>query len=885
MGLLRGLIVRLRALVRRRRADHELDDEIAFHLEQEVAKLRRTGLAEAEARRKALALFGGVTQTREAHRDVRGASGIDALRGDVRFAFRVIRRSPALSVAAILTIGIAIGANTAIFSAVNAVIIQPLPFPAANRLYMLWESNPERGWRLAQVAPANMLDWSEQVAAFSGVAGYSEFDHGTLTGEGEPVILQGNAVTGNFFSVLGVRPLLGRGFRDDETWTNGTPVMVLSHRLWQERFRGDSAVVGRSVMLDGRLTRIVGVMPRSFVFPNEKVLFWQPMEWLPANRAQVFFRRAHWIRAVARLRTGATEAEAGAQLQTVVRRLQQQYPETNRLMGAGMTPLHAFLVGDTKLALVVLLGAVTLLLLIACANVGNLLLVKATERRREAALRLALGARPSRLVRQALTESLVVSMLGGVAGILLGLAGTRALVALLPDGLLPVSRIGADARVLGYVFAITTACGLVFGIAPALWTRRRLPAEALKEGGRSDTGGRRARRLTETLVVVEVCLALTLTIGAGLLTRSLLRLQQVNPGFEPRNVLATTITLSGSRYDSVAQLVRAFDGILHDARGLPGAQDAAAITALPLTAPAWSSDFHILGHPPDDFGTEVVHRETVGDYFRVMRVPVIEGRTFTPDDDQRRQPRVAIINDVLARKFFHGQDPIGQQLVFDRVPDSTSVWRTIVGVVGSEHQGGLGSDARIEIFTPMVQEPRARMSILVRTTTDPTAIEPAMRRLIAEQDPDLPVESMRTMTAVRAESMGRERFLTTLLLGFAGVGMVLAVIGVYGVVAQLARRRTREIGIRIALGADAGHVRWLVVRHGLTLLAYGVGAGTLVAWLSARVMRSLLFGVTPADPLTFITVPVVLALTVVAATWLPAAQASRLAPAATLREE
>ncbi len=885
MGLLKGLIVRLRALVRRRRADRDLDDEIAFHLEQETAKRRRIGLSESEARRQALAVFGGVTQARETHRDARGASGVDELRGDVRYAFRVIRRSPALSVAAILTIGIAIGANTAIFSAVNAVIIRPLPFPGADRLYMLWESNPEKGWRQATAAPANMLDWSEQVPAFGGVGGYTEFDHLTLTGEGTPVILFGSAVTGNFFSVLGARPLFGRGFRDEETWQTGVPVVVLSYRLWQERFRGDSAVVGRSIVVDGRQTQVVGVMPQSFAFPSDKTLFWEPMAWPPGNRDQVFFRRAHWIRPVARLRAGATEAEASAQLQTVVRRLQQQYPETNRLMGAGMTPLHAFLVGDTKLALVVLLGAVSLLLLIACANVGNLLLVKATERRRETALRLALGARPSRLVRQALTESLVVAMLGGGAGILLGMAGTRALVALLPEGMLPVSRIAVDARVIGYVFAITTACGLLFGIAPAVWSRRRLPAEALKEGGRSDTGSRRARRLTETLVVVEVCLALTLTVGAGLLTRSLLELRRVNPGFEPRNVLATTITLSGSRYDSVAQVLRAYDGIIRTAGALPGAEAAAAVTVLPLTGTAWSSDFHVEGRPPDDYGSEVVHRETVGDYFRVMRVPLLAGRTFTREDDQRRQLPVAIINEALARKFFPGQDPIGQRIAFDRVPDSASVWRTIVGVVGSEHQGSLGSDARIEIFTPMIQEPRPRLSIVVRTRGDPVTLEPAMRRLISESDPDVPIESMRTMTAVRAESMGRERFLTTLLLGFAGVGMMLAIIGVYGVVAQLARRRTREIGIRIALGADAGHVRWLVVRHGLTLLAYGVGAGTPVAWLSATVMRGLLFGVTPADPLTFITVPAVLALTVVAATWLPAAQASRVAPATTLREE
>src|SRR5690348_9922382 len=465
MGAIRGLTAKLRALLRRRTAEHDLDDEIRFHIELETEKNIAFGLSPDEARRRALVAFGGVERYKEAHRDVRGARWIEEIGADVRFTLRALHRGPALATAAIITLALGVGANTAIFSAVNAVILRPLPFPAPDRLVMLWEQNPDRGWFQNVVAPANYLDWREQVAAFSDAAAYIDGTGTlTLTGHGDPHVVTAQSVTGNFFSVLGVRPELGRTFRDAETWNTGaTRIGVISDRLWRQQLGGDPRIIGQTIQLDGRALQVVGVMPPSFGYPREELDVWLPMRWSPTDRTQVFFRRAHNLRVVARLRRGVSLERANVELQTVVHRLQRQYPETNTHMGAGMTPLHEFLVGDTRLPLLVLLGAVSLLLLIACANVGNLLLVRAAGREREAALRLALGARRGRLVRQALTESLVLSALGGVAGLALGWWGTHALVALqLPAGMLPVRDVSVSWDVLAYVLAITTASGLLF---------------------------------------------------------------------------------------------------------------------------------------------------------------------------------------------------------------------------------------------------------------------------------------------------------------------------------------------------------------------------------------------------------------------------------------
>ena len=885
MSIVKGFAARARALASRRATEQSLDEEIRFHLDQETEKNIRLGMTPEVARREALVQFGGLTQAREAHHDVYAARPVEELVADARYTLRTMRRTPTLAAAAILTLALGVGANTAIFSAVNAVILRPLPFPNPGQLYMVWEENPDKGWYKQVAAPANMLDWKEQVGAFADVTGYADsFGTSTITGGGDPLIVKPAFTTGNFFSVLGVRPALGRTFTDAETWRTGEPVTVLSHRLWRDRFGSDRGIIGRTFELDGVRVQVVGVMPPTFAFPSETTDLWQPWRWNPESRAQAFFRRAHWLSVVARVKPGVTEEVANSQLQAVVARLQRDFPETNTRMGAGITPLHEFLVGDTRLPLLVLLGSVGLLLLIACANVGNLMLVKAAGSEREAALRLALGAGRGRLIRQALTESLVTSLLGALAGVALGWWGTRALQALQPEGMLRVSEFRFDWAVLAYVLAITTVSGLLFGIAPALWASRRLPLDALKAGGRSGSDSRRVRRWAERLVVAEVALALMLSIGAGLLVRSLLRLQHVDPGFDASGVLAVRVSLPNGRFDTGAKINGFTARFQEQLRGLPGVQSVGGTGPLPLQGSGYTSDFTIEGWPAGTFGSEVAHRRVTPDFFRTMRTPVIAGREFT-GDDRADSPTVVVINDALARKHFRGQNPLGKRIAFDQNPDSTTTWSTIVGVVKSQYQSKLSLEPQIEVFEPVTQSPTPSLFMVVRTAGDPAALGPAVRRTVAEIDPTLAIDTMRTMEEVLARSLARERFITTLLLVFAAVGLALAVVGVYGVMAHMARRRVREMGIRIALGAQVNDVRWLVVRNGLGLVVIGLVIGTAGALAATRMLQAMLFGVAPKDPLTFVSVPVVLALTALLATWFPATWASRADPATTLREE
>ena len=885
--LLRGLMVRLRALLHPRAIDAEVDDEIRFHLEQETAKYIGQGLSADEARRRALVAFGGVQQAREMHREVRGSRLIDDLFKDIRFALRALGRSPGLTAAAVVTLALGVGAVTAIFSAVNAVMLRPLPFYEPDRLVMLWEESAERGWVRTSAAPANFLDWREQVPGLEAAAAYAEFNERiTLLGERGPELLSSALVTGDFFDVLGVHAQVGRGFRAEETWRSAGPVAVLSDRAWRTRFGADPRVVGRTVELDGRRVEIVGVMAAGFAFPWEHIDVWRPLDWSVADRNQPWFRRAHWLRAIGRLEPGVTLDQAGEQLSVVAGRLREQYPETNATLGAGMTPLREFLVGDTRTPLLILLGAVTLLLLISCANVGNLLLVQAGNRAREMSVRLALGAGRMRLIRQAVTESLVLSFVGGAAGLAVGAIGTRLLAEMLPAGILRVNEFGMDWRVLGFVLLVVVASGLIFGIAPALWSAGRQPGEALRDGGRSGGQGKRSRRWGSSLVVGEVALALLLSIGAGLLVRSFVELQRVDPGFEPDGVVAVSLLLPEARYDSATKVHAFFDQLVERVRVLPGVSDAAVVRQLPLDHPSWSSGLAIAGRPVTaaSQAVDIVHREISSDYFRTLRVPLLSGRPFTRADGAGA-PLVVIINQALARAHFAGQDPIGQRISFDREPDSTSSWYTVVGVVGSEHQRSPAEEPLMEVFSPLHQENMRGMVLVARTAGDPTATAPAIHRIVADLDPALAIRSTQTLNEVAAKSVAFQRFLMTLLVAFAGVGATLAVVGVYGVLAQVVRQRTREMGIRIALGARTGDVQWLVVRHGLVLAGVGLGIGAAAALGATRVVRGLLYGIPAVDPVTFAVAVGALGVTVVAASWLPARRASRADPAVALRAE
>ena len=884
MTLLKGLRARLRALLHPSAADRELSDEIRFHIELETEKNLRLGMSGDDARRMAIAHFGGVQRVREEHRDVRRLQWIEDFAADARFALRTLRRTPALAVAAIITLALGIGANVAIFSAVNAVVLRPLPFPAQDRLMVITEENPEKHWHLNVAAPANLLDWRAGVADFQDVTGYLDgLGRSTLTGRGDPQLLASSYVMGNFFSTLGVHAALGRALNDDDTWATGTHVIVLSDRGWREHFGADPAVVGKSATIDGKTFEIVGVMPPTFEYPREQVDCWQSIEWDRTQTGDVSFRRAHYMRAVARLKPGATQQHADAQLQAVVNRLKHDYPATNKVMGAAMMPLHDFLIGDTRLPLLVLLTSVGFLLLIACANVGNLLLVQAAGREREAALRLALGAGRARLVRQGLAESLVLSTVGGACGLALGWAGTRALVRLQPSGMLRVHDFGVDTSVLVYLIAITVISALIFGIAPVLWTQHRNPADSLKEGGRGAARGGRARRWGDLLVVSEVALALLMTVGAGLLVRSFFQVRRVDAGFDPHGVLAAAVAVN-ARYDTSTKVDAFMSALEARTRAIPGVTAATLASNTPFNGTSYTTDFIAYGRPEGGYGTEIGNRTVTPSYFATMKVPVLRGRTFGPEDREGSTP-VLVINEALANSYFKGQDPVGQRITFGKVPTPTSTWYTIIGVVGNEHVDALDVAPRIEAFHAESQEPRGYMVVLLRTNGDPATLTPAVRAIVRELDPTLTLLDVATVERLRDESLARARFLTTLLLAFAVIGLVLSVVGVYGVLAHVSRNRTREMGIRIALGAQAAQVRWLVVRQGLGLTAVGLIVGGTVALFATRAMTKLLFNVAPNDPWTLGGVALLLAATSVFAAWIPALKASRADPSTALRAD
>jgi putative ABC transport system permease protein len=884
MSVLKAARARVRAIFLRKAADADLQEEIRFHLELETEKNVRLGMSRDEAARVARARFGGVESAREAHRDVRRLRWLEDFVTDARFALRTMRRTPGLALSAALTLALGIGANVAIFSAVNAVVLQPLPFPKADRLVVIGEDNPEKHWRMQLAAPANMLDWRDGVSDFADVMGYVNATlQTTLSGEDAPQVLNASMVTGNFFSTLGARAALGRTFTDDESWRSATRTVILSDRAWHQYFRGDTSIVGRTVTLDRQPALVVGIMPASFGFPFENVDVWRTVGWRRESVGTDGFRRPHWLRAVARLKDGATEAHANAQLQAVVDRLKHDYPATNRYMGASMQSLHGFLVGDTRVPLLVLLSSVAVLLLIACANVGNLLLVQAMGRQRETALRLAIGAERSRLLRQAMNESLVLSILGGALGLALGWIGTRAFVKLQPEGMLRVASFGIDHVVLLYVVGISVAAGVLFGIAPALWYARRDPSSSLNAGGRGVVSGRGgARRSSSVLIVVEVALALLLSVGAGLLVRSFIHIISVDPGFNGDGVFVAEVAYpqTGDSASAAEMFLRELE---RRTAALPGVTSVAVASSAPYEGTSFTSDFIAFGRAPGEYGTEIGNRTVTPNYFATMHVPLRRGRLFT-EEDRVGTPPVVIINETLANSYFRGQDPIGQRITFDKVPTPQSTWYTIIGVVGDERVNGLDSRPIIEEFRSSRQQLQSGGTFLVRTTGDPAALAAPFRRLVRELQPNLAPLRTLTMDDLRRRSLARARFLATLLITFAIVGLALSVVGVYGVLAHTARNRTREMGIRIALGAPTSQVRWLVVRQGLALTAIGLVVGAAVTSVATRYMGSMLFDVVPNDPLTFASVGALLALTSVIAAWLPAARASRADPVSALRD-
>jgi putative ABC transport system permease protein len=592
-----------------------------------------------------------------------GATMWETTRQDVRFAMRTLGRNPGFALVAIAVLALGIGANTAIFSAVNASFFRPLPFGDADRLVMLFETNPEFGWDDATAAPANVFDWRDQVEAFEAVSGYSDFSNQvTAFRDGEPVLLGATEVIGNFFSTLGVVPALGRGFRMDETWEGSDNVVVISHDLWINYFGADPDIVGKSIELSAGSPEIIGVMPEGFSYPSAETELWTVPGWATTDRDAPFFRRAHWVRAFARLKPDVTQTEADAQLQVVVSRLQEDYPQTNSVMGAGFTPMRNFLIKEVRTQLLVLLGAVgLLLLLLACTNVANLMLVRANDRTREIALRHALGAGRVRVARQMLVESGVLALLGGAAGLALGWAGVRAIAVSNPMGIDGATSLALDYRVVLFTLVATGLSGILFGTAPALQTAAGDIYGVLRDGARGASGGRRGLRMVSALVTAEIALALLLVVGAGLMVRTFWLLREVDPGFTTQGVLAAQISVPSARYQNRDQVLEFYDGLIRSLEGRPGVESAGTVGHLPLMGTSWTSSFQAEGWPPDRVGVEIVHRRADTKYFETVETPLIRGRLFESTDGPE-DPLVIVVNETFAREHFPAEDPIGQKI-------------------------------------------------------------------------------------------------------------------------------------------------------------------------------------------------------------------------------
>jgi len=798
---------------------------------------------------------------------------------DVRFALRMFARSPIVTVAAITTIALGIGANAAIFSAVNAVVLRPLPYPHPERLWALTEENARMGWHHGMVSTANYLDWRDGVHAFEDLAAYDYSASGeTLSGMGESRRVRVVFVTGNLFATLGVRAARGRALEDAETWDTTPATLVLSDEMWTREFGRDPAVVGRQLTLDGESVRIVGIMPPGFAFPYERVDGWVSFRWATSVRTKEMWRRERWLRVIGRLRPNASIATAAAQLDAVTIRLAHEFPTTNANAGASISALHDYLVGDRRTLLLVLLGAVAILLLIACANVANLLLVQAAGRQRELALRLALGAGRGRLVRQAITESLMLSMMGGAVGLALGWAGTRALAALQPEGLLRAESFGVDATVTLFVALVATVAGMLFGLAPALWIQRRDPADALKQGARSGTQSGGARRWADALAAGEIALALLMTLGATLLVGSARRLANVDPGFDDRGVLVTSYSLYSHAYDSATHR-QAFHGeILARARRIPGVTHA-AFGSTPLEPDLWRSAVIVRGQPADP-SLEAPHMYASPDWPATLGIPLRSGRFFT--DADRGDLSKIVVNETFARLFFPGENAVGRQVQFTKKDYGPPVY-TIIGVVGDLHETSL-----MQRPGPLVIDQFQNFSspkLLLKTSGDPNRLVAPLRAILREMDPAIALGAPRLLASLREEEMARSRFFAAMLSVFAGVGLLLAAVGIYGVLAQITRDRAREMGIRIALGARPADVQWLVLRHSAGIMALGAAIGIVVALGTTRVLASLLFDLSPNDPASYAWVVAILAATSAVASFTPAWRASRSDPAEALRAD
>ena len=802
---------------------------------------------------------------------------MEALIQDVRYGIRTLLKQPGFTAIAVIALALGIGANTAIFSVVNAVLLRPLAFDEPDRLVMVWEKRMALGRVRNPASPPDFVDWKAQNSVFEDMAAYSN-EGFNITGGNEPEWIQGVATSPGFFSVLRAQPKLGRAFLSGEDQPGSEPVVIISNGLWQRRFASNPDIVGKTVSLNDRSRTVVGVMPADLVFPNSDVDVWVPLVLGPEQMSN---RGSHFLNIIARLKPGVTLDQARSDMDTIAAQLEQQYPQVNTGHGANVFSLYEEVVGNVRPALLILLGAVGFVLLIACANVANLLLARAAVRQKEIAIRTALGAGRARIVRQLLTESVLLALVGGTLGVLLALWGLDLLLAVSADSIPRVKEINLDMWVLAFTLLISLATGLIFGLVPALQASKPDLNESLKEGGRAASASIHRNRVRSLFVVVEVAVCLVLLIGAGLMIKSFVRLLDVNPGFNAENVLTMAVSLSGSKYREASQQKAFFQQSLERIASAPGVKGAATVLGVPVSGGFGSRYFRIEGRPPQPAGQG--HNANVnaasGDYFRTMGIPLIQGREFD-ERDVKGSPEVVIINQQMARQFWPDEDPIGQRMTVGNEP-----WRTIVGVVGDVRQSGLEAEPRPEFFYPFFQVEFSSGTFVVRTSGNPNAMIAALRSEVQAVDKDQPLFRVRTMDEVLAQSVARRRLVMLLFGIFGGVALVLAAVGLYGVMRYSVTQRTREIGIRMALGAARGDVTRLVVGQGMTLTLVGVGIGLAASFFLTRLMASLLYGVSAADPVTFALVSLFLIGVALGASFVPARRATKVDPMVALRHE
>jgi predicted permease len=880
-----ALWLRIKALFRRPQFDRDLNDELQFHLAMREQKLMDQGLPAGEASYVARRQFGNTIGAKEMDREMWTFPFLETLWQDIRYGLRQLRRSPGFTIVAVLTLSLGIGANTAIFWVADAALLKPLRYRNPAALTIVWEDQPTYNLLRNTVAPPNFFRWEQQNHCFSGMAAFLD-QPVNLTGTGEPQQVDVQLVSPNFFSLLGVDPMLGRAFSPGEDQPGKNHVAVLSYGLWKSKFGGDPNILGKAIELDGESFAVIGIARSDFDFyisefsrTGERPQLWAPLETTPVWHD--WTKVGRFLRVIARVKPGLSLAQAQAQMSVVAANLAAHYPTYDKGWGIRLVSLRDQLSGALRPALLILLGAVAFVLLIACANISSLLLSRAAGRRREIALRIALGASRRRIVQQLLTESLVLGVLGGALGAFVAIWATEALIRGGSATLLDLSAISVDWRILAFAAGVTLLAGVLAGFLPSFVTASFEVASALPEGGRTSSAGRKSLSARSILVVVEISLALVLLAGSGLLIQSFFRLTEVDPGFNASHLLTFQISLP-DKYQHARASAAFFNQLLGKIRALPGAISTSADVTPPFSGVGSATYFSIVGEPPlpvgEARGTEV--RVIEPDYFRTMGIPLLRGRTFN-DREFARQSNVVIINDKFADKYFLGKNPLGQKIVIDmkdkNLPDR------IIGVVGNVHESSLARAPDPLAYWPYPELPYNGMTVVVRTATPPLSLVPSIRRALHQIDKDQPMAKISTMDQLVANSAARSRFTVLLLSTFAALALALACIGIYGVMAYSVAQRTHEIGIRLALGAQNPDVLRMVLGKGLRLALVGWATGLVGALVLTRLLSSLLYDVKPTDPSTFLAVSVILIVVALLACYIPARRAANVDPTEALR--